>query len=158
MKEYVAEHLKQLIIAALSLFSGIVLPVVEVLAFAGFMILCDTATGIWAAKRRKELIRSNKLKRVCSKLIVYPLAIIIASWAERILPEIPFIKGAATLLIVIEGKSVLENFNDVLGYNFLKIVQLLITDGRQAAIEYKIKQNDTRKYTKDDNQDGTGKE
>lgn len=127
-----------------ALLSGIFMPIIEMLLFCGFMILIDTMTGIWAASKRGEVISSKKMKNAIPKMIIYPLALIVASWAERILPGIPFVKGSATLLIVIEGKSLLENANDILGYNLLKLVKLYIVGGKDAVLKHKMDKNDEK--------------
>jgi phage-related holin len=114
------------------------IPIASMLLFTGFMIFFDAVTGIWASKRRGEVISSEKMKRSVYKVIIYPLAFIISSWAELILPSIPFIKGASTILIAIEGKSVLENFNDILGYNISEMVKVFITNGKSAMLKFKI--------------------
>ena len=146
-KHYLIEHLNQAGILLIGLISGIMVPIAEMLLFTGFMIFFDAATGIWASKRRGEVLSSTKMKRSVSKVIIYPLAFIISSWAERILPNIPFIKGAATILIAVEGKSVLENFNDILGFNVSEMVKVFITHGKSAMINFKKKEQESNLKT-----------
>lgn len=121
-----------------TLMSSVILPAIETIAFAGFMIFVDTVTGIMAAVCRGEKINSTKLKRVVSKLIVYPLAVLMGSFAEYLLPAIPFLKASATLLIVVEGTSVLENINDILGFNLFQMVKIWITEGKDAMVKYRM--------------------
>lgn len=128
--------IKQKITFALgSLMTGILIPVIEVLLFTGFVIFLDTLTGIWAAQVRGEELNSKKAKGVISKLVIYPLVIILASFAERLIPEIPFIKGGAVLLIAVEGTSILENMRDILGQDLLKIIRVYIMDGKKGVAD-----------------------
>lgn len=136
-KTQVAINLETIATYIFTLISGIFIPIFGVLLFTGFVIAFDTVTGIWAASKRGEKISSKKMKNAIPKIILYSLAIIFSSWAELLLPGIPFIKGAATLLIVIEGKSLLENANDILGYDLLKLVKLYIVEGKDAVLKYK---------------------
>ena len=142
MKKFISENLEKIATIVASLTAGILLPVVEILLFTGFVLVVDTITGIWAAKSRGERIHSSKMKRVLSKLLLYPAVIIVASWAEKILPGIPFIDGAAVILISVEGKSILENVSDILGYDFLKLLKAYISDGRKGLLEFKNKKDD----------------
>lgn len=136
IKLTIATHFNEILGGVIALAVGILAPAIETLLFAGFMIFCDTVTGVWAAKCRGEEIHSNKMKRVLAKLLLYPMAITVASYCQRILPQVPFITGAGTLLIVIEGKSLLENLNDILGFDFLKIVKIFITEGRPGVLRF----------------------
>jgi phage-related holin len=142
MKKFIAENVEKIMTIVASLVAGIFIPVVEILLFTGFVLVTDTITGIWAAKSRGERIHSSKMKRVLSKLLLYPAVIIIASWAEKILPAIPFIDGAAVILISVEGKSILENVSDILGYNILKLVKAYISDGGKGVLEFKNKKDE----------------
>ena len=137
MKKFISENLEKIATIVASLTAGILLPVAEILLFTGFVLVMDTFTGIWAAKKRGERIHSSKMKRVLSKLLLYPAIIIIASWAEKILPAIPFIDGAAVILIAVEGKSILENASDILGYDLLKVIKAYISDGKEGVLNFK---------------------
>jgi len=137
MKKFISENLEKIATIVASLTAGILLPVAEILLFTGFVLVMDTFTGIWAAKSRGERIHSSKMKRVLSKLLLYPAIIIIASWAEKILPAIPFIDGAAVILIAVEGKSILENASDILGYDLLKVIKAYISDGKEGVLNFK---------------------
>jgi phage-related holin len=131
------ENLNKIILMIIYFFVGIFIPIKGLLYFTGFMIFVDTFTGIWAAKCRGEEITSKKLKGVLPKIIIYPLAIIIASWCEFLAPEIPFIKGATFMLIMIEGKSFLENCSDILGYDVIKLLRNYIINGKKSFLKNK---------------------
>lgn len=132
------EYWAKISVVLFTLVSSVIMPAIETITFAGFMIFIDTVTGIMAASNRGEKVSSTKLKRVVSKLIVYPLAVLMGSFAEYLLPAIPFLKASATLLIVVEGTSVLENINDILGFNLFQMVKIWITDGKDAMVKYRM--------------------
>ena len=139
-KQFLAENGTNITSGIVALVAGIFFPAIEVLAFAGFMIFSDTVTGIWAALSRGEKLQSNRMKRVLAKLIIYPMAIVIASFSERLIPGIPFINGSAVLLITIEGKSILENATDILGFDFMGVIKAYVTDGKSGVIKF-LKEN-----------------
>lgn len=138
-KMWISEHLEKIVVAMFAFFASLTCPISEIMFFAGFMVFIDTFTGIWAAICRGDKITSRKLGRVVSKLVLYPTAIIVAAWCEKLQPGVPFVKSATTLLIVVEGKSMIENLSDILGYNFLRIIKSIITDGYKSAMKEKHK-------------------
>lgn len=94
----------------------------------GFLIMADTFTGILNAfikgipKYGVLLawmnIESRKMGRIIVKLILYPLALVVAKVAEDyLLPEIPWIRVTSGILAVIEVRSIFENMGKILGYD-----------------------------------------
>jgi phage-related holin len=86
----------------------------------GFLIMSDTFTGIWAAWKEggRKSVTSGKLGRILSKIILYPLAIIVAKVAEDYLAaEIPWVRVTMGILAIVEVKSIFENISKVLGYD-----------------------------------------
>ena len=128
-----------IIIKTLIKFGAIILaflaPVASLLYFTGFVIFADTITGIWASHRKGEKITSQKLKGILPKILLYPLIIVVAHWSETLIPEIPFVKGATFLLIVLEGKSIEENVSEILGISLFKYIKILVTKGRKGLLE-----------------------
>lgn len=53
------------------------------LAVIGLAILADSATGIWAARKKGELISSKKLSQAFPKMVVYLLLILLAHGIEK---------------------------------------------------------------------------
>ena len=43
-----------------------------------FLIFADTITGIWASLKNNQYLTSRRAGRIISKLVLYPLAIIVA--------------------------------------------------------------------------------
>ena len=86
----------------------------------GFLILTDTFTGIWSVWKKEGVaaITSRKAGRVIAKLILYPLAVIVASVAENHLaPSIPWVEVTAGIIAAVEVKSIFENMSTILGFN-----------------------------------------
>jgi len=95
----------------------------------GFLIMADTFLGIWAAKHTGgwKSITSRKAGRIVSKLIVYPLAIIVAKVAQTYLtPTIPWIDVTAGIIATVEVKSIFENSSVILGYNLWQKIKKAI--------------------------------
>ena len=83
-----------------------------------FLIFADTVTGIWAAIKKNKKITSRKAGRIISKLLLYPLAIIVAKVTQKYLtPEIPWIHVTSGIIAIVEIKSVFENMSIILGYD-----------------------------------------
>lgn len=110
-------------------------PLNNVLLFVGFVIVLDFITGYWASRKRGERFESRKAQRSWAKVILYPAGFIFSHWAKALAPEIPFVKGAIYLLIVIEGKSLEENFSEILGIELMKYIKIFIMRGRKGFIE-----------------------
>ena len=103
------------------------LEITAALFAVGFLIIVDTFTGIWAAYKRKEEINSRKLGRIMQKIVLYPLAIIIAKVAEDYLaPDIPWIYVTTGIIGAVEVKSNFENIGSILGFNLWKRIKAVI--------------------------------
>lgn len=100
----------------------------------GFLILMDTFTGIWAAIRKGGIsaITSRKAGRIIAKLILYPLAIIVAKVAQdHLAPAIPWVDVTTGILAMIEVKSVFENMGGILGFDLWVRVKKAIWKDKQ---------------------------
>jgi len=98
----------------------------------GFLILVDTFVAIWASWKNNGVssITSRKLGRIITKIVLYPLAIIVAKVAEQYLvPEIPFIKVTTGIVATVEVKSIYEKISLLLGFDlWQKIKKVLWKD------------------------------
>ena len=95
----------------------------------GFLIMVDTFLGIWAAVHVGgwKSITSRKAGRIISKLIVYPLAIMVAKVAQEYLsPSIPWIDVTTGIIATVEVKSIFENSSVILGYNLWEKIKKAI--------------------------------
>ena len=128
---------KEVTIGISSFLLSLVFPIVGLLGLSGFLIFADTVTGAWAARVRGEEFHSSKLRRVLSKLLLYPLIIIIASWCEKLLPGISFIEGATVLIIVVELTSISENCSTILGINIFEYIKAFINSDLKSLVNKK---------------------
>lgn len=86
----------------------------------GFLIMTDTGLAIWATWKKNgfKSVRSRKLGRIITKVILYPLAIIVAKVAEQYLaPSIPWVDVTAGIVATVEIKSIFEKMSLLLGFN-----------------------------------------
>ena len=116
MKTTVVEY-GMAILAFLAAFFAEIEPI---LWSIGFLIMTDTGLAIWAVWKNKgrKAITSRKAGRIITKLILYPLAIIVAKVAEQYLaPDIPWVKVTSGIVATVEVKSIFEKMNLLLGFD-----------------------------------------
>lgn len=108
----------------------------------GFLIMADTFTGMFNALKKGvekygfwkawRNVESRKAGRILSKIILYPLALIVAKVAEEyLLVEIPWIKVTSGILAMIEVRSIFENIGEILGYNLWERIKKAIWKHKQ---------------------------
>ncbi len=116
MKQWVV----QIILAALAVLA----PIKALLISVGFLIIADLITGIWAAIKRKEKIKSSVMRRTISKAVIYQLAVVSGFLVELYMLEsfLPVSKIIASVIGLVELKSILENANVILGQDLFKTV------------------------------------
>lgn len=86
----------------------------------GFLIMIDTFLAVWATWKLNGIksIRSRKLGRIITKLILYPLAIIVSKVAHDYLaPSIPWTDVTAGIIATVEIKSIFEKISLILGFD-----------------------------------------
>lgn len=84
----------------------------------GILILADTFTGLWAAFVKKEKRDSERYGKILAKIILYPLAIIVAKVSQEYLsPEIPWVSVSTGIIATVEVRSVYDNISKVFGYD-----------------------------------------
>lgn len=85
------------------------------------VVFIDTITGVMSAGQKgiKE-IKSRKLSNIISKVIYYLCAIVLCRIAELFIDDsVPFVKLALVSVMIIEVKSIDENFEKTFGYSFI---------------------------------------
>lgn len=99
-------------------------PAKALIISVGFLILADLALGIWAAKKRGEHISSAALRRTISKAAVYQIAVLSGFLVETYMLNgiLPVSKIVASVIGLVELKSILENSDSILGYSLFKSV------------------------------------
>jgi hypothetical protein len=116
MKEYLYKGL----LVTLAIFA----PIKGLLISCGVLIISDMITGMIAAKKRKEPIKSAEMRRSITKLLVYQIAIISGFILETYMLEglLPISKIVAGVIGMVEFKSILENVSTIAGQDVLKLV------------------------------------
>lgn len=113
------------------------LPIQPLILLVTMMIVFDTISGIWKAKKLKEPITSHKLSRVISKMLLYQGALITFFLLEKYLLaefivlfiSISFFlsKVVAIFFCGIELMSMNENIKAVKGFNLFQMFKSMLT-------------------------------
>jgi hypothetical protein len=123
--------MKQVIIKLVLSIVALLAPIHAVMLTVGVLIFVDLVLGIWAAIKRKEEIKSSVMRRTISKILIYQLVVISAFLCETYLfgGLIPACKLAASVIGLVELKSILENADSINGEPiFKKLVKKLGSD------------------------------
>lgn len=115
MKEQTITIFGEVMAFLIMLFTGLTSTLIAV----GILVMADTFTGVWSAVKEEGLegFTSRKLGRIITKLILYPLAILVAKVAEIYLsPDIGWTYVTTSIIAVVEIKSIFENIGKILGF------------------------------------------
>ena len=98
---------------------GVLTPVAPIIYTLTFVIICDFLFGLYRAFKCKEEITSRKMAQTLPKLFLYNVIIIALFLVDKYVMNtgIGLEKVAATLMILIEMKSVDESFKTIFGYS-----------------------------------------
>lgn len=110
-----------------SLIAAFVAPILDFLIFTFVLTICDFATGVRAAKNRKEKITSRGFARTVEKLFFYILAILLSEgmnvvFVQDVSTEFSFTWIVAGFISLTELKSNLENISAITGVDIWKQV------------------------------------
>lgn len=137
-----SEYLKSVLIVLV----GILAPAKALLIPVGFLIFADFFTGVWAAKKRGEVVtKSAGWRRSITKMTVYQVAVISGFLVEMYMLDsfIPVSKIVASVIGLVELKSILENANSILGQDLFKtVISKLGSDNDAVKTEIKKQIND----------------
>lgn len=99
-------------------------PIHSMLIVVGILIFGDMILGIWAALKRGEEISSSRLRDTVSKMFIYHMVLILGFLVQNDLFQglIPVAKLSASVIGMVEIKSVFENASDILGRPIFKDV------------------------------------
>lgn len=105
------KSLEPLILSLLGVFA----PIKGIIITVGIVIIVDLITGVLAARKRGEAISSAAIRRTVSKLLIYQTAILTGFLIETYLTSdlVPITKIVASIIGIVEGKSVFENLNSI---------------------------------------------
>jgi hypothetical protein len=112
------------LLASLAVF----LPIKELMLTIGFLVGADMVIGIWKALKLKQRIRSRRMSDTITKLLLYQIAIMSGFLIETfIIAElIPITKLVATVIAVIEFKSIIESIESVTGKDLWSKIKTII--------------------------------
>ena len=112
------------LLASLAVF----LPIKELMLTIGFLVAADMVVGIWKALKLKQRIRSRRMSDTITKLLLYQIAIMSGFLIESfIISElIPITKLVATVIAVIEFKSIIESIESVTGKDLWSRIKTII--------------------------------
>ena len=124
MKELLFLKGKFWLLASLAVF----LPIKELMLTIGFLVAADMVVGIWKALKLKQRIRSRRMSDTVTKLLLYQIAIMSGFLIETfIISElIPITKLVATVIAVIEFKSIIESIESVTGKDLWSKIKTII--------------------------------
>jgi len=111
------------LLTLISICFAFFLPISGILIMIGVLIVIDTITGIWKAKKLGEKITSRKLSAIISKLALYEVTVIMFFLIDQFILNdiiltffsVPFMltKVVALVLSSIEVMSINENYKAV---------------------------------------------
>jgi len=107
---------------------AVFLPIKELMLTIGFLVASDMVVGIWKALKLKQRIRSRRMSDTITKLLLYQIAIMSGFLIETfIISElIPITKLVATVIAVIEFKSIIESIESVTGKDLWSKLKTII--------------------------------
>ena len=107
---------------------AVFLPIKELMLTIGFLVASDMVVGIWKALKLKQRIRSRRMSDTITKLLLYQIAIMSGFLIESfIIAElIPITKLVATVIAVIEFKSIIESIESVTGKDLWSKLKTII--------------------------------
>lgn len=116
--------MKEFLIKASIAIAAALSPIKMVMITVGFLIIADLITGILAASKRGEIIKSAAMRRTISKMFVYQISIISGFLLETYILDgsVPVSKIVAGVIGMVEFKSVLENSNTIIGDNIFSMI------------------------------------
>lgn len=118
---------KAFVVLLVSWVGAFIAPVQGFLIFTLCLVICDTYTGIRAAKKRGEKIRSRGLRRTTEKFVMYMIAIMLAEGATKVfnipVQYFPITYIVSAWIAYHELKSNYENISEVTGVDLWEKVK-----------------------------------
>lgn len=102
---------------------SVILPIKDFLVLTTALVILDLITGVAAAKKRGERIRSRALMKTTIKLLLYYCAILATHGVQGVFAEpIPLTYITAFTIAITELKSLLENVDSGTGAKLAKMI------------------------------------
>lgn len=145
--QHIIALLKNKFLLLFQIIGAFLLPIAPMILLLFFSIIIDTILGIYRAKKRKELITSNKMSNFVSKLLLYEVTLILFYCIDfyiindiiHLFISVPYFltKIIAIFLISIEVKSMNENIKLACGLNMFSLFKTFITRAKNVKQEIK---------------------
>jgi len=129
------------LLTLISIITAFFLPISGIIFLVGFLILIDTITGVWKAKKLKQPITSRKLSAIISKLALYEVAVIMLYLIDYWILDAIVLKFFSVPLLVtkitaltlcsIELISISENYKVIYGLNIWQSLKNLLKRGAE---------------------------
>ena len=123
------------LLTLISICFAFFLPISGILLMIGVLIVIDTITGIWKAKKLGEKITSRKLSSIISKLALYEVTVIMFFLIDKFILNdiiltffsVPFMltKIVALVLSSIEVMSINESYKQIYHLDIWQSMKLL---------------------------------
>jgi len=123
------------LIAIMGLMITFLTPIAGILIIILFLIIIDTATGIWKAKKLGQMLISVTLSGIIAKIFTYYLTIIMIFGLDHFLindilqiwlpQHMLFTKFICLIIASVEIFSIEENYRQVKGVGFWTLFQKL---------------------------------
>lgn len=99
----------------LLVFLTSIAPIHSVLTVVAVLIVSDLFLGIWAAFKKKSKITSARLRDTVTKMFIYYIVIVLGFFVQQHLVDLPIVKITASVIGIVEIKSLFENASIILG-------------------------------------------
>ena len=129
------------LLTLISIITAFFMPISGIIFLVGFLILIDTITGVWKAKKLKQPITSRKLSAIVSKLALYEVAVIMLYLIDYWILDAIILKFFSVPLMVtkitaltlcsIELISISENYKIIYGINIWESLKNLLKRGAE---------------------------
>ena len=129
------------LLTLISICFAFFLPISGILLMIGVLIVIDTITGIWKAKKLGEKITSRKLSSIISKLALYEVTVIMFFLIDQFIlndiiltffsVEFMLTKVVALVLASIEVMSINENYKQVYHLDLWQSMKLLFARAKE---------------------------
>ena len=129
------------LLTLISICFAFFLPISGILLMIGVLIVIDTITGIWKAKKLGEKITSRKLSSIISKLALYEITVIMFFLIDKFILNdiilqffsVPFMltKIVALVLSSIEVMSINESYKQVYHLDLWQSMKLLFARAKE---------------------------
>jgi hypothetical protein len=125
----------------LAVVSTFLMPISGLLFLVGFVIVLDTITGVWKAKKNNVPITSWEFSAIVSKMLLYEITVILFYMIDHFILNniilqffsVPLMltKVLALILVSIEVMSINENYKAVKGLDLWQAMKNLFARAKE---------------------------